>query len=473
MSMKSLYISIALILTVAAAAWADGGNRLPCGAVVERAEVNRLRDSVVVSMRLDLSQMEVGTNRSVVLAPVLLDGEGGEQLPAVEVMGHRRYLYYRRNPESAYAASPARVVKREKDSPQYYDYRVSLPYVQWMDSVRLVVGQDECGCGKVLAQAGQTEPVAVARVAIVPALAYRTPAVETVKERALTGEAYLDFPVNLTRIDPGYRRNAAELDKIRATIDTIRGESAYTVRGISLRGFASPEGNLAWNVKLSQGRTEALRRYLVEWYAVPDTLLHTEAAAENWEGLRSYVQGSNFADKEAILALIDSGEESDAKEARLKAEHPDAYRRLLTDCYPALRCTRYRIDYVVRGFDVDEAKALIGTRPQNLSLQEMFLVAKTYEPGSEAFNRVFDVAVRLYPDDPVANLNAANSLLERGQAQEALRYLDKAGTSPEADNARGAALLMLRRYDEAQQCLERAQEAGVKEARANLRYLEK
>ena len=320
------------------------------------------------------------------------------------------------------------MVKREKDSPQHYDYRVSLPYVQWMDSVRLVVGQDECGCGKVLAQAGQGNPVAVARVAIVPALAYVAPAVEVVKERALTGEAYLDFPVNLTRIDPGYRRNAAELDKIRATIDTIRGESAYTVRGISLRGFASPEGNLAWNVKLSQG-------------------------------------------KEAILALIDSGEESDAKEARLKAEHPDAYRRLLTDCYPALRCTRYRIDYVVRGFDVDEAKALITTRPQNLSLQEMFAVAQTYEPGSEAFNRVFDVAVRLYPADPVANLNAANALLERGLAQEALRYLDKAGASPQADNARGAALLLLGRYDEAQQCLERAARSGVKEAEANLRYL--
>lgn len=471
--MKSLYISIALILTVAAAAWADGGNRLPCGAVVERADVSRLRDSVVVSMRLDLSQMAVGANRSVVLAPVLLDGEGGEQLPAVEVMGRRRHLYYRRNPESAYAAQPARVVKREANSPQSYDYRVSLPYAQWMDSVRLVVGQDECGCGKVLAQAGQTEPVAVARVAIVPALAYRTPAVEAVKERALTGEAYLDFPVNLTRIDPGYRRNAAELDKIRATIDTVRRNRDYTVRTISLRGFASPEGNWAWNVKLSQGRTEALRRYLTEWYAVPDTLLRTEAAAENWEGLRRYVQGSRLADKEAILVLIDSNEDPDAKEARLKAEHPDAYRRLLADCYPALRCTRYRIDYVVRGFSADEAKALITTRPQNLSLQEMFAVAQTYEPGSEAFNRVFDVAVRLYPADPVANLNAANALLQRGQAQEALRHLDKAGAMPEADNARGAALLLLGRYDEAQQCLERAARSGVKEAEANLKYLGK
>ena len=36
-----------------------------------------------------------------------------------------------------------------------------------------------------------------------------------------------------------------------------------------------------------------------------------------------------------------------------------------------------------------------------------------------------------------------NALLERGLAQEALRYLDKAGAMPEADNARGAALLLL------------------------------
>ena len=59
--MKSLYIYILLSLGAFTAAFAAEGYRLPCGAVVERAEVNRLRDSVVVSMRLDLSQMEVGT----------------------------------------------------------------------------------------------------------------------------------------------------------------------------------------------------------------------------------------------------------------------------------------------------------------------------------------------------------------------------------------------------------------------------
>jgi hypothetical protein len=38
----------------------------------------------------------------------------------------------------------------------------------------------------------------------------------------------------------------------------------------------------------------------------------------------------------------------------------------------------------------------------------MYLVAQTYEPGSPEFNEVFDIAVRLFPDDETANLNAAS-----------------------------------------------------------------
>ena len=127
---------------------------------------------------------------------------------------------------------------------------------------------------------------------------------------------------------------------------------------------------------------------------------------------------------------------------------------------------------MIRGFHVEEAKEVIKTRPQNLSLQEMFAVAQTYQPGSEAFNHVFDVAVRMYPEDPTANLNAANALLERGEAQQALKLLEKAGDTPQADNARGVAFIMLERYEEAQTCLERAAKAGVNEAEENLSYIQ-
>ena len=149
--------------------------------------------------------------------------------------------------------------------------------------------------------------------------------------------------------------------------------------------------------------------------------------------------------------------------------HPESYRMLLEECYPGLRRSDYVVTYIIRGFNVDEARQIIRTQPQKLSLQEMFAVAQTYEPGSEDFKQVFDVAVHLYPNDPVANLNAANSLLEIGQYDLAQPYLNKAGQSPQALNARAVALLMQSRYDEALPLLRQAREAGLKEAEANMK----
>lgn len=462
-----LYSLLALLPLVPVAA--DEVKRLPGGAEVSGVDIRKQRDSVVIRMNLNLSGMEVGRNRSIVVTP-LFYAEGEEEwLPAIEVMGRTRYLYYQRNEESLYADSPYTIIKKDKNATQQVGYQVSVPYRKWMDRASLVVAEDTCQCGEV--SKGNSILLAQADLVFTPRLAYISPQAETRKARALSGEAYLDFPVNKTVIYPEYRRNTAELAKIRATIDTIRTDKDFSITRISLKGYASPEGRYAANVRLSEGRTDALKDYLMGEYGFEASLFRTNAGAENWAGLRKYVAQSGLADKEAILAIIDSEEEPDAKEQRIRREHAASYRILLQDCYPALRRTDYTVDYVIRGFNVEEAKEVIKTRPQNLSLQEMFAVAQTYQPGSEEFNHVFDVAVRLYPADPIANLNAANALLERKEAAQALKFLDKAGDTPQADNARGVAMILLERYDEAEQYLHRAAQAGVSEANENLKYI--
>lgn len=462
-----LYSLLALLPLVPVAA--DEVKRLPGGAEVSGVDIRKQRDSVVIRMNLNLSGMEVGRNRSIVVTP-LFYAEGEEEwLPAIEVMGRTRYLYYQRNEESLYADSPYTIIKKDKNATQQVGYQVSVPYRKWMDRASLVVAEDTCQCGEV--SKGNSILLAQADLVFTPRLAYISPQAETRKARALSGEAYLDFPVNKTVIYPEYRRNTAELAKIRATIDTIRTDKDFSITRISLKGYASPEGRYAANVRLSEGRTDALKDYLMGEYGFEASLFRTNAGAENWAGLRKYVAQSGLADKEAILAIIDSEEEPDAKEQRIRREHAASYRTLLQDCYPALRRTDYTVDYVIRGFNVEEAKEVIKTRPQNLSLQEMFAVAQTYQPGSEEFNHVFDVAVRLYPADPIANLNAANALLERKEAAQALKFLDKAGDTPQADNARGVAMILLERYDEAERYLHRAAQAGVSEANENLKYI--
>ena len=468
--MKTICLYSLLSLLPLAPAAAQGVQRLQSGATVSDVTISKQRDSVVIHMNIGLSDAEIARNRSVMITPLLYSDKERAWLPAIQVMGRRQYLYYQRNGESWYAEHPYAVVKHQKENRQQVDYRIALPYRQWMDKAELAVTEDNCGCGEVTQ--GNRILLAQADLRFVPRLAYISPKAETRKARALSGEAFLDFPVNRTEIRPDYRQNKTELKKIRATIDTIRTDKDIRITQISLRGYASPEGGYASNVRLSEGRTEALKQYLIKEYGFTTTLLRTEAGGENWDGLRRYVEQSQLADKDALLAIIGSDEQPDPKEFRIRANYPEAYRTLLRDCYPALRRTDYTIDYVIRGFHVEEAKEVIKTRPQNLSLQEMFAVAQTYQPGSEAFNHVFDVAVRMYPEDPTANLNAANALLERGEAQQALKLLEKAGDTPQADNARGVAFIMLERYEEAQTCLERAAKAGVNEAEENLSYIQ-
>lgn len=49
-----------------------------------------------------------------------------------------------------------------------------------------------------------------------------------------------------------------------------------------------------------------------------------------------------------------------------------------------------------------------------------------------------ELAVRMYPEDETANLNAAIIRLNNGDAEAAKPYLDRAGDSKEADAARKA-----------------------------------
>lgn len=444
---------------------------LQSGAAVKSMDIHRLRDSVVVCMQLDLSGMEVKSNRSVVLIPSL-EADGGQvELPAVEVMGRRRQLYYERNGQQRDAVTPWLTIRHtDRDGVQEVDYRTSLLYEAWMDRACLTMKEDLCGCGEV--RPGNQTPLQQVDIVFHPQLAYIAPEVEVEKRRALSGEAYLDFVVNRTDINPDYRRNPAELERIHASIDTILHDRDFRITRITLRGYASPEGSYRSNARLAEGRTEALKKYVQSRYGFADTLFATASIPENWEGLRQYVAGSSLADRDSLLALIDSDGEPDAKERAIRSRYPEAYATLLAECYPGLRRTDYRIDYTVRSFQVDEAKAVFRTRPQNLSLDEMFAVAQTYEPGSNDFKQVFDVAVRMYPDSEVANLNAACALLEQGLTEQAQPYLDKAGDSPQAANARGVALRLQGCYDEAVECLHRAADAGLKEAESNLAGIE-
>ena len=205
--------------------------------------------------------------------------------------------------------------------------------------------------------------------------------------------------------------------------------------------------------------------YVKGLYDFPEDTFITSYEPENWADLRVFVENSDLPTKEKIIALIDSDLEPDYKEFTIKTEYPDEYSYLLGVCYPALRKTDYLIEYSIDVYtDVEEIVRIFRTAPSKLSLNELYVASTQFEPGSEDFVKVFETAVQMYPNDPVANLNAANVAMADGNFRQADKYLDKAGDSPEATYARGIFYTATGSYNEAEAAFKAAKAAGIMEA---------
>lgn len=434
------------------------------GAVkAEKPRMTKSGDYMAVFMDMHLDDLEVRNGRAFLLTPSIVKEDSVVTLPSIGIYSFNRWYYYKRNGEFMISGS-TEASYRDIDTPDMLPYDEVVPYRDWMDGSELKLTLREYGCCSKIIESWHAF---LARYdgPYMPSLLYVAPEAEIHKYRSLSGSAFVDFPVSQIVIYPDYRDNADELAKIRKTIDSVRDDSDVTIKSITIKGFASPESPYSNNTRLADGRTEALKQYVCDLYQFPGELITTSFEPENWEGLRAYVLQSSLAHKEQILEIIDSDMEPDPKESKIKSLYREDYAYLLKNCYPALRRSDYRIDYEVRSYtNVAEIAEVIYVRPQNLSLNEFYAYAQELDKDSEQFVEVFETAVRMFPKDETANLNAANTALGRGELKNALRYLEKAGDSPEAQYARGVYEYMMGNYDPALELFGSALERGVEEA---------
>ena len=454
---------IILILLAQFALLANVGAQSIDGVKVDGLRIKRNDGFLAVRMDIDLSSLEVSSNSAVLITPMLVNGNDSLELSSLGFYGRRRYYHYVRNDQSIISAGGKSF--RESEKPQEMGYDVVVPYEKWMDGACLVLHRSDFGCcNKVVGE--QFSQLALFKESVFsPKYRYVRPVRELEKVRSLSGTAYIDFAVNRIAINPGYRRNLVELAKITGTIDSIKNDTDIIVTALEIKGYASPEGSYESNARLAEGRTASLEAYVQNLYNFAPDFIATSYEPEDWAGLRAYVATSALVNKDAILALIDGNREPDNKEWMIMSTYADDYNTIYKECYPALRRSDYRIEYTIRSYtDVDEIKRVFAETPQKLSLEEFYILAQQYDAGSRELNDVFETAVRMYPNDQVANLNAAISEMQNGDYSSALPHLRKAGDSAEALYARGLYAAFTKEYDNALQLLQKALEMGIDEA---------
>lgn len=436
---------------------------------VSNVQVAQQNNALSVSMDLNLDSLYLPSNLQLVYTPVFKTRQGDIKMPEIVINGRRQQIMFERGvgKKQLNLSPEALVVRRTNKKVQTVNYSASIPLSGQVKNYDLNMHEDLCGCGNM--EEGNDFNLRHRRQ---PQAVFVRPAVEAVKVRHLDKRAYIDFPVNRIELHADYRRNPAQLDSIVRTINALKDDKNLEVSAINIHGYASPESPYSHNDYLAKNRAKTLTDYVRRMVALPTQLFTVSSTAEDWDGLRNYLKDSNLEHKSDILAIAnDEKMDPDAREQKIKKLYPSEYRFMLDTWYPALRHSDYHITYKVKPFDVAEAKEIIKTKPQQLSQEEMFLVAQTYEPGSKEFNDVMEIAVRMFPENETANLNAANTRLNAGDADGAKSYLEKAGNSPEALNARGVYESLKGNDQQARHYFALAAKAGVKAAQENLENL--
>lgn len=477
MEMKRMLYVTGLLLCTSLGGYAQEGNLIDVKVVNE--EVKKQGSEVSLRMTLDLTGLRVGNQKSVCLHPAVVSADGTHEavLAPVVVDGKTRSRVHRRE-KALTGASPATdnaytVLRSGRES--RVEYIAKLAYEPWMVDSRLVLRERMTGCLDCTAVTEESTVKAPFIKLFTPRYVtpFVTPEREAVKVRNEVRVARLQFRQGKSDVDPRYKDNRAELETVTGSINVVKTNPDLTITGIYITGYASPEGSVAFNQKLSESRANALAEYARKDTHMDASLWHVAGMGEDWEGLRREVEKHpQLLDIDKVLRLIDECEgDKDACEKRIRESvSPDVYTRLLNEMYGPLRRNEYKIEYSVRSFNLEEAKKQIKTRPDLLSVEEIYTVAESYGKGTADYEEALRIAAATYPKNAAAVVNAACLKMEGRDVQGAIAMLEASEVKEDGRvlNALGVAYAKQKQYDRAKAVLEQAVQAGSREARTNL-----
>lgn len=243
------------------------------------------------------------------------------------------------------------------------------------------------------------------------------------KPRNYSASIALTYPLNKTYIVRNLHKNAAELARVDNELRTITANKDYRVRNIRVEGFASPEGPLDNNFRLSTGRAQSIIDYIVKHNPQIDrNQVQLGRVTENWDGLRDTLnKNRSLPSANEVIALMDR--QPDTEIVKQEIKRVAGYPELLKTIYPYLRKSSYNVQFDVRAYALPEAKEKMKTQPENVGAEEMYAVALDYGFNTAEGKAALATLQQIHPDAPLTKLYRAHQMLENKQNEEALRLL--------------------------------------------------
>lgn len=193
-----------------------------------------------------------------------------------------------------------------------------------------------------------------------------------------------------------------EITQIKEYINEVAQNDRKEFINIELASYASPEGSLEINTKVSYDRSKTIDKYVKNEFKKIDDFKKDDffkylVTEEDWDGFKKMVQESNLADKDMIIRVVNMNSDPMKREEEIR-NMKATFDELEKVIHPLLRRSEVKVNIMLIGNTDEEIKSLFKNSPEKLSVEELLYLGNLLTTDQEKL-AVYTKATELYNKD--------------------------------------------------------------------------
>ena len=240
-----------------------------------------------------------------------------------------------------------------------------------------------------------------------------------------TKESQILYTINQSNVRNNQLKSE-QMKEYQEFLTVADKDERRTIVSNDIIAYASPDGSLNLNNKLSENRAKSAEKAFVKVISkkakVKDVPVNVSQISEDWEGFQELVAASDIQDKELILRVLSMYSDPVVREREIK-NMSAVFKTLADEVLPALRRARLIANVDYKNWTDEELTQLINDNINELD-EEALLYGATLFDKASAKAEIYKAAAKNYNSSRAYNNLAALSLKE-GKTADAKGYLAK------------------------------------------------
>ncbi len=241
-------------------------------------------------------------------------------------------------------------------------------------------------------------------------------------------DADIMFLINKANIRSSELERDGGVKDLNETVKNASADSTKQIESLHIASFASPDGGVKLNTKLSENREKSTLEY-VEKNLKDEEIsnygdLTSEFTPQDWEGFQKLVSQSNIQDKDLILSVLSMYKDPEQREQEIR-NLSSVFDQLAEEILPQLRYSRITASINTIGRSDEQIKAQYKEDPSKLSVDELLYCATLTNDNKEKLD-IYQTAAKQYPNDYRCFNNLGKAQFVAGDYDAAKANFEKA-----------------------------------------------